>query len=207
MTDDAYAVAGFIRASLRLIRDHYDDAIDPGKLNDDSDPRGGNASGEPANLHAIDVRADTVRDLVYWVRFILDELEDGPSTRTIYGTSVDDMGAYIDTWALQLAEKMPTDADNCRREMKRHGANLESLSKLWHSRRIQIPGRCPEQILTVSREGVEELLSCTGDLWATMREEDKGLLPGRVECSATGDHQWTPWQWRDLGRRIGTFAE
>jgi hypothetical protein len=207
MSEDAYTVAGKIRASLRLIRDHYDDAIDPGKLNDDSDPRGGASNGEPANLHAIDVRADTVRDLVYWVRFILDELEDGPSTRTIYGTSIDDLGAYIDTWALQLAEKMPTDADNCRREMKRHGANLESLSKLWHSRRIQIPGRCPEQILTVSPEGVEEFKACIGDLWATMREEDKGLLPGRVECSAVGDHQWTPWQWRDLGRRIGTFAE
>ena len=206
MTDEPYKVAGDIRANLRKIRDHYDDAIDPGKINDDSDPRGGASSGEPANLHAVDVRAATVRDLVYWVRFILDELEDGPSTRTIDGTSVDDMGAYIDRWALHIAEQTPEDADNCRNETKRHAHALESLSKLWRSRRIQIPGRCPEQILTVSVEGVEEFVACTGDLWATMREEDKGMLPGRVECSQVGDHQWTPWQWRDLGRRIGTSA-
>ena len=124
MSDDAYTVAGHIRANLRLIRDHYDDALDPGKINDDSDPRPGGASGEPANLHAIDVRAQTVRDLVYWVRFILDELETGPSTRTIYGTSIDDMGAFIDTWALALAEQMPEDAENCRRETGRHGKAL-----------------------------------------------------------------------------------
>lgn len=201
---DPFIVAGHIRTNLRLIRDHYDRALDPGKVNDEGESRGGATNGEPVNLHTVDVRADTVRDLVFWVRFILDELDNGPSTRTIYGTSIDDMGAFIDTWALTLAEQMPDDAHNCRRETGRHGKNLESLSKLWRSRRIQIPGRCPEQILTVSPEGVEEFRACTGDLWATMREEDKGMLPGRVECSAGVDHQWTPWQWRDLGRRIGT---
>ena len=206
MSDDPFTVAGHIRANLRLIRDHYDQALDPGRVNDDSDNRGGSTGCEPVNLHTIDVRADTVRDLVFWVRFILDDLTNGPSTRTIYGTSVDDMGAFIDTWALALAEQMPDDAENCRKETKRHGEQLEGLSKLWRSRRIQIPGRCPEQILTVSPEGVEEFKACTGELWATMREEDKGMLPGRVECSQTADHQWTPWQWRDLGRRIGTSA-
>jgi hypothetical protein len=205
VSDDPYTVAGHIRANLRLIRDHYDQALDPGRVNDDSDSRGGASGCEPVNLHTIDVRADTVRDLVFWVRFILDDLTNGPTTG-IYGTSVDDMGAFIDTWALALAETLPDDADNLHKETARHGKELESLSKLWRSRRIQIPGRCPEQILTVSPDGVEEFKACTGDLEALFREEDKGLLPGRVECSATGDHQWTPWQWRDLGRRIGTSA-
>lgn len=208
---DPYKVAGDIRANLRRIRDHYDTALDPGKANDDSLRSGGATNGEPVSLHTVDVRADTVRDLVFWVRFILDELpqhttQDDTDRRTIYGTSIDDMGAFIDTWALQLAERMPEDAENCRKETGRHGRNLESLSKLWRSRRIQIPGRCPEQILHVSPEGVEEFTACTGDLWATMREEDAGMLPGRVECSVVGEHQWTPWQWRDLGRRIGTSA-
>jgi hypothetical protein len=207
MTTDPFLVAGHIRANLRLIRDHYDDAINPGKINDDSDQRSGATNGEPANLHAMEVRANTVKALVYWVGFIRDEMPTGkgPSTRAIYGTTIDDLGSFIDTWALALAENMPDDADNLSKETHRHGKDLESLSKLWRSRRIQIPGRCPEQTLTVSPEGVEEFRPCTGELWATMREEDKGMLPGRVECSV-GVHQWTPWQWRDLGRRIGTSA-
>ena len=54
---DPYQVAGAIRRSLYAIRENYADALDPGRVSDDSDRRPGSASGEPVNLHAVDVRS------------------------------------------------------------------------------------------------------------------------------------------------------
>lgn len=203
---DPFEVAGKIRGNLRLIREHYETALDPGRVTDDSDPRSGTNSGEPINLHTLETRANTIRCLVYWTRFLTDELEDGP-THGPRGITVDDLGAFIDTWALQLAENMPDDADNLRRETARHGNALEALARGWRSKRIRIPGRCPELNFVVSAQGLEELVPCEGEIHAVFREEDNGMLPRTIRCDQDAAHEWAPHDWAGLGKRIGTFQD
>jgi hypothetical protein len=203
-TRDPYDVAGSIRRNLTQIVDNYDDALlnAKGAANEIRVFGGG---CEPVSVHALDVRAAAHKDLAYWVRFALDELNGGTLTaQTVKGAAVPDLAAFLTTWALALAEQLPDDADNLERDTGRHGSNLHALAKGWTERKMQIPGRCPVQILTVSPELVEELVPCTGTLWAVMREKDNGLLPRVVRCDQEDAHQWEPHDWRDLGRALGT---
>lgn len=199
---DPYKQAGTIRRDLRTIRDNYTAALDAGKAADDCDIRTDTDAGEPVNLAAVDARADAMRDLTYWTRFILDSVNEGTITHGPTIVDVDDLAAFIDIWTLALCEQHPLDGDNLAKESSRHAKILEALAKGWRRKHIEV-GVCPEQVLIVD-DGYETLIHCTGTLHAVMDEDDDGMLPANVTCDATRDHQWSPWQWHDLGRRLGT---
>ena len=197
---DPYVVAGHIRRALCTIREHYDAALTPPRVSDHNGGRYPAASGEPVDLHAADVRRETARDLAYWCRYVLDEVNHGNIRTIVRARDIAQMTRFIDTWALNLAEQLPLDADNCHREMTRNARNLEALARGWRTKRIEI-GPCPETIIIMVGD-LEETTRCAGTLWAEMREDDNGMLPMSVRCD-TQPHAWTPWQWRDLGRRLG----
>jgi hypothetical protein len=200
---DPYKRAGQIRHDLRRIRDHYDDALDGGQSTDESEVRAKTDAGEPVALAAIDARAGAHRDLMYWSRFILDEVNQGTIVHGPAFVTVEALAVFVDIWSLALCEQHPLDGDNLAKEVAKHAKLLEALAKGWQRKRIMI-GACPEQILVVE-DGFETFIHCTGTLHAVMDENDEGLLPTNVTCDATRDHQWSPWQWRDLGHRIGSF--
>ena len=201
---EPYQTAGAIRRNLRTIRDHYDNALHP-KAGAASEIRTV-ASGEPVSLHALDVQTECHRGLVFWVGFILDEVNDGTITGdTIRGRSIDDLAKFIDTWALALAEQLPDDADNLETETHEHANRLERLALGLQTKQIQV-GRCPEQLPVTDNDGTETTRPCTGTLFATLREEDNGLLPRAVRCDQSPEHEWTPAAWGALGRKLGTFV-
>lgn len=219
MTYDPYIVAGHIRASLHRIRDHYDDAGDPPKHSDDSDPRKGDPARPPTDLHAIDVRRDTHHDLAFWTQFILDTVNAttdpdtgmtvGTITTKVDGSNVHALAAFVDTWALALAEQAdPDDALNCRRDMRGHGDRLRDIAQGVRTKRVTV-GPCPELLMTVDESsGLEQISRCPGTIVSTLRErhpddDEDGLLPQAITCTHDRDHKWSPWQWVDVGRRIG----
>lgn len=204
---DAYKVAGDIRRNLHTIRDYYEAALRGSRGADENAALQGADAGEPLNLHAVDTRRATHTDLSYWVRFILDNVNDGKITNRMRADGIPELSAFVDTWALALAEQLPDDAVNCANDTSRHGRALEGLAKGWASKRILIPGRCPELLFVVSAQGIEELVPCEGELWSVFREEDNGLLPRSVQCDADKSHEWEPHDWTALGRRIGTFIQ
>lgn len=193
-----------IRRALKDIGDYYEPVLTSPRQTDASGIRAG-SSGEPVNINALDTRAETYNDLHFWCRFILDEINEG-TIRTVVRPAVPDMIAFISRWVVQIVDQFPDDADNLRREMGRHAHHLEMLSRGWTVRRIEV-GRCPEQRLVVvpGNDGlpVETFVPCTGTLWALLRSQDV-LLPKKVGCDLEDEHQWAPWQWPALGRRIGT---
>lgn len=204
MKEEPYKVAGRIRRSLRKVTDHYDDAlIGPSGAASEIHT---DAPGEPVDLARVQARHDTERDLRYWVRFILDEVNNGTITgRTIHASSVTECAGFIDTWALALVEQLPKDGANLDREMAKHGDKLEAFALGWVQRRIEV-GHCPDPIMWIDDSGREAFKTCDGNLWAVIREDDNGLLPAAILCDATPNHQWSPGMWASLGKRLGTFA-
>lgn len=199
---DPYTAAGAIRRSLITIRDYYEDALQGAPALDESDVKATSAAGEPVNLAAVDARNDAHRDLSYWARFILDEVNDGTVVHGPADVEVDTLTRFVDIWALAICEQHPLDGDNLVREMKRHAKLLEALAKGWRVKRIEV-GRCPEVVMILDGE-LETLTPCMGTLHAVTEEDDEGLLPPVVTCDADRDHSWTPWQWHALGRQIAS---
>lgn len=198
---EPYQTAGAIRRNLRTIRDHYDNALHP-KAGAASEIRTV-ASGEPVSLHALDVQNECHRGLVFWIKFILNKVNDGTITGdTIRGRSIDDLAKFIDTWALALAEQLPDDADNLDAETRRHANRLQELALGWVTRQIHV-GHCPAQVLA---DGSEQATPCAGTLIATLQERDNGLLPQAIRCDADPTHEWSPGEWPALGRQLGTFV-
>lgn len=192
-----------IGLALDRIERYYSTALDGPADSDDSDVRAGSSSGEPVNLAVVDVRADTWKDMHFWCRFILDEVNHG-TIGTIVRPELPDMLTFIRRWTTALVDQWPDDADNLRTEAQRHGAHLEAFARGWTVKRIEV-GRCPEQRIAVTNSPVgpvETFEPCTGTLWAMLRSQDT-MLPKVVICDAEDDHQWQPWQWAALGRRIG----
>lgn len=208
---DPYIVAGHIRRSLYAIAEHYDAAADPPKIRDDSDNRGGDQARPPTDLHAIDVRAVTMRHVSYWVRFILDVVNDGDITTKVNGHDLPEMTRFINTWALALAEQHPNDASGhheaCREELGKDARQLKAVAHGTRTRAIEV-GPCPEVILD---EQAEAFARCEGTVVANLTErdpdaEEDGLLPQHLTCSLDRTHTWRPWQWADIGKRIERMA-
>lgn len=186
------------RTHLATIRRYYDTALDGPKAVDESEIKSG-AAPEPLSLDVLEARRDVLHDLHFWAKFILDEVNGGTITTTVQPT-VPDMAAFIDRWCDLLIEQFPDDAANLEAETGKHARKLEALSKGWRTKRVQI-GKCPEQTVT-GEPGQETFEPCNGTLWALVREQDT-LLPEVIKCDADDDHQWLPWQWPALGRRLG----
>lgn len=212
--NEPYEIAGHIRRACRGILEHYDEAADPPKIADDSDPRGGDLARPPTDLHAIDVRRTTQRHVTFWVRFILDVVQDGTITTKVDGHDLPQMLRFIDTWALALAEQHPDDASGhkeaCREELAADARRLKSVAHGTRTRAIEV-GPCPEVVMTEDTPGVEALTRCDGTVVARLTErdpdsEDDGLLPQHLTCTIDGTHTWQPWQWADIGKRIERLA-
>lgn len=200
---DRFKQAAQIRADLYKIRDYYAPALIGSAAPDDCDVKSNTDAGEPVSLHAIDVRAETMRDLTYWCRFILDELNDGTITHGPTSLDVPTLVEYVERWTTLITGQMHDDADNLERDMQKHADDLEALAKGWVRKRIEV-GACIAQFVTISPEGVEEFTPCKGTLHAVMVESDGGLLPSKVTCDGTMLHTWQPWEWHALGRALGT---
>lgn len=201
---DPYATAGLIRQSLITIREHYEGALEGPAATDESDVKATTAASEPVNLAAIDARNEAFRDLTYWTRFILDEVNDGTITHGPADVDVDTLTRFVDIWTLAICEQHPLDGDNLHKETKHHAKILEALAKGWRVKRIEV-GRCPELTMILDGE-VETIVRCDGTLHAVTEEDDEGLLPPVVSCDSDRDHKWTPWQWHALGRQIEQTA-
>lgn len=191
------------RAMDRMER-YYDAALSGPSVSDESGIRAGSAAGEPVSLHVVDIRNDAWKDAHFWCRFILDDVNQG-SIQTIVRPELPDMLAFIRRWTTAIVDQWPDDANNLRREMQRHGAHLEAAARGWTVKRIEV-GRCPEQrielVTGIGGVQVEQFTPCTGTLWAMLRSQDT-MLPEVVICDCESEHQWQPWQWPALGRRIG----
>lgn len=187
--------------SLDKVEKHFDAALHAPPPRDEN--QGGGSSSEKADPVRIDIvqaRHGAMRDLVSWVNFVLMEVNDGTISHGPTTVDVPGLVAFIRRWVPAIVEQCPDDASNLRKEMAKHGRTLEGLAMGWTVRRIPI-GRCPEQNVEVSPEGVEEFTPCTGSLWAELRDEDD-TLPEAVVCDLSGRHRWSPWEWRHLGRML-----
>ena len=211
MKPEPYVIAGKIRAAVRTILDHYDDAGDPPKITDDSDPRGGDQARPPTDVHAIDCRAEAHNGMAYWCQFILDEVNDGTIETKVRGSDLHDIARFIDTWALALAEQHPDSASGhheaCKEQLTKWGRQLRAVAHGTRTRSIEV-GPCPEVILD---EQAETFRRCEGTVVASLTErdpdnEDDGLLPRRLTCTVDRYHSWQPWQWADIGKRIERMA-
>lgn len=187
-----------LRTNLRRITVFYEPALDGQCSDDENDRRAPNTAGEPGSLPAISARADAYKDLHFWCRFILDEVNNG-NIETVVRPEIRDMAAFIERWSTAVIDQWPDDADVLRKDARRHAEKLENLARGWSIRRIEI-GSCPEVGLVIV-DGVDVQESCTGGLWAVMQSAVT-LLPKQIICDKDGNHKWSPSSWRDLGRRL-----
>ena len=141
------------------------------------------------------------RDLRSWGQLMLEEggAQHGP--RTTDGQPAN--GRQLARWLAVHVEWLAAhDAGHdAAEEIHRHGRRVRAIALGYRSRRFQV-GRCPEVLDDLDGDGLMQ--SCTGGLWALVRQED-GMLPDRVVCDATDEHQWSPSQWGALGRRLGNL--
>lgn len=198
-----HTIAG-ISADLRKIAEHYDAALHAPGAADENRGIGSRRQGEPVSTDAIDARHRCMRNLVTWVNFILMEVNAGTITHGPRTVDVDGLTEFIGRWTPAIVDQHPDDAENLTREIRQHAEKIEALAKGWVVKRYQI-GRCLDQTITVSPEGVEEFTPCTGSLWAVIHSKDTDL-PEAVRCDANHLHAWEPWRWRDLGRRLGALV-
>ena len=201
-TEHHARTTGQIRRALHKISTHYPNTFDPGRLADDSEHHHPHASGEPLSLDHVQARAEAERDIRYWAHFTIDELDGGPTTATVHASDILACITLIDRWADHIVTRHPDDASNLRRDMTRHATNLERIALSLRRRRIKV-GPCPE-----TTDVDDQPTRCPGTLHALLDEQPNDLedgkvdlLPARVECDTCG-HHWTPWEWRDLGRRV-----
>lgn len=194
---DPYRTAGQIRASLAAIRDNYEPALNGTVPRDDSDaPRIRAQSPPPISPHILDVRAAAHHDLVFFARFILEQVNGGTITTRVDAHDIHKLCRFIDTWAQALAEQLPDDAEQCRTDMAHHAEALRRLVNGDYTSRMVIAKTCPVPVW----QG-EAMVRCTGSLVAYVQHGDAPLPPG-VRCDVNPQHQWAPHEWPALGRRI-----
>lgn len=189
---EPYETAGRIRRNLLTIRHVWAATITLIHRQTSDEPVTGSAAS-PALVptHVLDARAECLRDLRLHVGIIRETI--GGQTSRINTTNVDDLTRFLDTWALQYAEQLPDDADQCARDMRGHAERMQGLIRGDQLHRYQI-GHCPELV-------GEEQSRCPGNLWASMRMRD-AMLPQSIVCDADPTHAWAPWQWAALGKRL-----
>lgn len=188
-----------VRKDLARIERYYDPALS-GPADVDESGVAGPGCSDPVSLTAIDARAEAIRDLRFWCGFILDEVNSGTITTTVRPV-IADMAVFIARWTPALCEQHPADAENLEHDARSSADRLEALAKGWRTKRVEI-GRCPEQRLLADEHGREWFEPCTGTLWSLIRAADT-MLPKVIVCDRESEHQWQPWQWAALGRRLG----
>jgi len=188
-----YELLGSIRSALTAINDHYDMALIPAtrpamKLPTTPSPdakikyapKGMKEAPAPVSLDTLDTRADTTRDLRYWVGFIYDEIRDhnNQHIRTLVdGDNIRSMTAHIARWADHIVTQHPDDAHNLNEDMTSHANKLRSLA--YPDRRSYISlGACPIDVDTT-----EGPTKCGGDVRSI---EDKDGTVTEAKCRKCG---------------------
>lgn len=189
MTDAADSLV----TDLRTIRTSW-----PDMLNLTSDAAGGSGEGDPAKppipAHVLSVRRETAEVLASWARLVAEERDLHPSLDTKDAHAV---AGFLVTHADWLATHESGEAAGD--EIHRWAGQCADIVERNRTRRYQV-GRCPEMICD---DDGTELAQCAGNLWALIRETDS-LLPRNVVCDGPEQHEWSPWQWHALGKRLGT---
>jgi hypothetical protein len=198
MTDN-YELVGSIRRDLQRIADNYDEALDPVRRAAGSPVKGSKEPPLPVSAHILDVRADAHRDLMFWARFLLDEVRDVNGAAITYRHGTDEVAslvAFVTVWVEWLVTNMPDDADNLATEAAQHARALRAVVEEIGARRFPI-GACIEH----GTSDMGERIPCPGQMRAVLRKTDD-LLPSEITCSLDAEHAWPASEWLRLGRRI-----
>jgi hypothetical protein len=185
MTDN-YELVGSIRRDLQRIADNYDEALDPVRRAAGSPVKGSKEPPLPVSAHILDVRADAHRDLMFWARFLLDEVRDVNGDPLQHGpTSVEvgELVPFVSRWVDWLLREMPDDGENLATEASKHARALSGIVLGPKVREWVSLGDCP---LTVARDG--ESVPCEAPLRA---------YPGKnfIACKGCGHEDTLDW-WR-----------
>ena len=108
-------LAGRIRRDLYAIADNYDEALEPARRASGSHVKATKEPPLPIAAHVLDARAEAHRDLMYWTRFLLDEVRDVNGDPIQHGPNaveVEVLVPFIATWVDWLIANHPDDADN-----------------------------------------------------------------------------------------------
>lgn len=144
MTDN-YELVGSIRRDLAMIVDYYDEALEPVRRASGSQVKASKEPPLPIGAHILDARRETVVDLTYWARFLLDEVRDvndQPLSRGPQSLHPDDLAPFVSTWVDWLVTNMAEDAANLSSDASKHANALKQLAA--PDRRDWMPiGECP----------------------------------------------------------------
>lgn len=190
---DAHALAGQIRRALIKITDYYDEALEPSRATSGvklptaptpPDARKIKPAGRvfehspmPLPLAVLERRLAVHKDLEFFARVVLFEVRDieGRPIQTQVGNDVPPLAAFLDVWALRMAEDVPAEAERCADDLTAHG---EALWALVHPpRRLVSLGRCPFVI---------EDSFCRGHIRSNGEEGEAACS----ECEQYGPTEW-----------------
>lgn len=155
---------------------------------------GGDPAKPPVSAHVLSVRRETAECLASWARLVTEERDlhtgmDGGDAHAVAGLLITHAEWLADHDAGSAAvDEIRSWAQRCLDIVERNRV-----------RRYRI-GPCPEQ--TEDEDGTD-MGPCCGTLYALLREDDR-VLPRAVVCDGPQLHTWDPWQWRALGKRLGT---
>ena len=142
---DAHDLAGQIRRDLYGIVDNYDEALEPARRANGSQVKATREPPLPIGAHVLDVRAEAHRDLMYWTRFLLDEVKDVNGDPIQHGPLTIEPAAlvpFIATWVDWLITNAPDDADNLAAEAAKHSRELRQLAAPQRPEWVSL-GACP----------------------------------------------------------------
>jgi len=163
-------------------------------LTADTGGRGGDPAKPPIPAHVLSVRRETAECLASWARMVAEERDlhtglDAGDAHAVAGFLITHSEWLVDHEAGR---------DACS-EVGRWAQQCLDIVERNQVRRYRI-GPCPER--TEDEDGTD-LGPCPGTLYALIRAADT-MLPKFVVCDGPQLHTWDPYQWRELGRRLGT---
>jgi hypothetical protein len=125
--------------------DMYDEVLEPVRRAAGSHVTASKEPPLPISAAILDARAEASRDLIYWARFILDEIRDingDLMTTRIADTAPETLVRFIVIWVDRLISEFPDDADNLAAEVSKHAGELRKFAR--PERREWMPiGECP----------------------------------------------------------------
>lgn len=155
---------------------------------------GGDPAKPPVPTHILSVRRETAECLASWARLVAEERDlhtglDAGDAHSVAG--------FLITHAEWLAEHEAGEA--AVDEVRSWAGRCIDITERNQVRRYRI-GPCPER--TEDEDGAD-LGPCPGTLYALIRAADT-MLPKYVVCDGPQLHTWDPWQWKALGKALGT---
>lgn len=175
-------LAGQIRRDLYAIVDNYDEALEPARRAAGAQVKATREPPLPIGAHILDARREAHTDLVYWARFLLDEVRDINGETLQHGPTTLDVGVlvpFVSTWADWLVTNAPDDADNLAADAAKHAKALRGI--VAPERRDWMPlGRCP-----VVPDGEAE--ACGGQVRAY---PDTERMPSCQTCRTEAVTNW-----------------